>query len=307
MKNFLFLFVLAFTMLFGSCADENSLSTVKSFDSEVGVKTDSLALLQAKVQSLNEKMYVNSSVTRGWFSRLFRRVLADAVGGLFGNLAGGPAGAVVGAASFSALCASFATEDQFQKEETQVRMNKVNFAMCDLVPDDASDEDMASDSLGYYHNAVLLDAYSEKVAISEIPQVLLEEVKDSFPNLGSVSHKDSLQIVKAYDKFYSAESKYTGDDDLNSYSEHLSNCYPDQKGEIAVITEFLNGLNYTGNSSKEYVNEVLDLVKQSGLSAEIKRNLRNAIIVGNASNRLWAEDGCEKGVVDEIKGKPLRK
>lgn len=307
MKNFLFLFVLTFTMLFVSCTDENSLSTVKSFDSEVVVKADSLALLQAKVQSLNEKLYVNSPVTRGWFSRLLHRVLADAVGGLFGNLAGGPAGAVVGAASFSALCASVATEDQFQKVGTQARMNEVNFAMCDLIPDDTSGEDMASDSLGYYHNAVLLDVYSEKVAISEIPQILLEEVKDSFPNLGSVSYKDSLQIVEAYDEFYSAESKYKGEDDLNSYSEHLSNCYPAQKGEIAVITEFLNGLNFAGKSSKEYVNEVLGLVKQSGLSAETKRNLRNAIIVGNASNRLWAKDGSEECVVEEIKGKQLQR
>lgn len=102
MKNFIILTMLALAMSFVSCNSDDTLASSNPIGKEVVVESDSLASLQARISALNEKKYANCPNTRSWFTRFCRRVLADAVGALFGNLYGGPAGAVVGAASFSA-------------------------------------------------------------------------------------------------------------------------------------------------------------------------------------------------------------
>lgn len=291
MRKFLMFLALLLVMLCMSCSNNEFAMSNRTFDTERSVKNDSLIVLQGKIAQLNYERHFVKTETRGWFSRLLRRVVADAVGGLFGNFFGGPAGAVVGAASFSALSARVSAEERAEDTREVTCMTDENTALKDVVPCDTLLVVSDLDSLGYYHNKVLLDSYNDSLAISELPKTLLENVKDSFPNLGTVSASDSLKIDNAFRTFANVEIDYDGDGSLDSYKNHLVKNYPDYKGEIGVVTEFLKGLDCTETQvqASEYVEDVLKIVDETKLSPDVKQCLRNGIIVGNASQRLWKE------------------
>ena len=65
--------------------------------------------------------------------------------------------------------------------------------------------------------------------------------------------------------------------------------YPNKQGELTLLETFFSGLNNidVDENDGDYLMKVLKLVDNSELSEEIKRNLRNAFIVGNASYQLW--------------------
>lgn len=170
-----------------------------------------------------------------------------------------------------------------------MKMNEARCSLKDVVPPTKGTKVAELDSLGYYHNAILLKTNIDYQAISELPEVLMNEVQNSFPNLGTVSISDSLKVIKAYNEFYKVETKYNGGDNFDEYAAHLVTYYPRHKGEIGVVVEFLKGLNEARltSESNKYVGEVLNLVENTSLPADTKQDLRNAIIVGNASNRLW--------------------
>lgn len=297
-KVFMFL-VMALTMLFVSCSNEDSVSTPATSSTEVTAELDSLASLHAKIAELNGQMQAQSPATRGWFAHLCRRILADAVGGLWGNFLGGPAGAVAGAASFSALCAAVEVTDNptnAGNSDTTVKIND-KIAHCD---DDeglvSCDEEEASvmDSIGLYHNKVLLDVAVDEmeIPVSEYPNMLLAEVRNNYPNLGEISTEDSVKIVTLSSEFLEFEKEYKGGKDIDAYSEYLESKYPSKKGEIEIIKEFFNGIPYAEASglTTEYMNKVLKMIDDAALSVDVKQNLRNGVIVGNASNHLWKVD-----------------
>lgn len=295
-KVFMFL-VMALTMLCVSCSSEDSVSTPATSTTEVTAELDSFASLQAKIAGLNAQMQTQCPATRGWFARLCRRILADAVGGLWGNFLGGPAGAVAGAASFSALCAAVEVSNNPTNADTTVKIND-KIAHCDadegLVSCDEEEACSVMDSIGLYHNRVLIDIAVDdvEVPVSEYPNMLLADVRNNYPNLGEISTEDSVKIVTLCSEFLELEKEYKGGKDIGSYAEYLESKYPSKKGEIEIIKEYFNGLPYAEASdlSTEYMNKVLEMIDDATLSADVKQNLRNGVIVGNASNRLWKLD-----------------
>lgn len=305
MKKLIFFFVMALTMLCASCYSEDSVGVPTTSATEIAVKTDSLASLQAKIAELNGQMQVQSPTTRGWLKRFLHRALADAVGALFGNLYGGLAGAVVGAASFSALaCAVEVVNNEpnnANKSEESVKLDD-KIAHCDLdedlVPTDENCDESPIDSIGLYHNKVLIDVAVDEeneMSVSEYPNALLNAVRNNYPNLGEISSCDSVRIVTASSEFLEFEKEYKGGKDIDSYAEYIESKYPSKKGEIEILKEFFNGLPYAEASdmTSEYMNKVLKMIDDASLSADVKQNLRNGVIVGNASNRLWKlEDGA---------------
>lgn len=294
MKKVIVFLVIALVMLCVSCSSGDSMSLPTTSATEITVKTDSLASLQANIAGLKGQMGLQSPETRGWLSRLFRRILADAVGGLWGNFFGGAAGAVVGAASFSACCV--AVESSNVNSGGAHDWVKIN----DKKLSEDSDDDLLSlededanasvmDSIGYYHNQVLRKVADKEVEISEYPKALLAEVRKNYPNLGEVSSNDSVKIVSVSADFLKNEQEYEGGEDIDVYAEYLESRYSSKKGEIMVVKEFLDGLPSaeSSNVSKEYVQQVLDLIDASSLSIDLKQSLRNGVLVGEASNRLW--------------------
>lgn len=60
------------------------------------------------------------------------------------------------------------------------------------------------------------------------------------------------------------------------------------KGEILVICEFLKGItNIDAEDIDSYSTKVLNLIDLSQLSGTVRQNLRNGVIVGKASKKLW--------------------
>ena len=62
-----------------------------------------------------------------------------------------------------------------------------------------------------------------------------------------------------------------------------------QKLQINVIGSFIDGVSRISVDENDgtYAEKVLDLVDNANLSDDVKKQLRNGIIVGNASYQLW--------------------
>lgn len=120
-----------------------------------------------------------------------------------------------------------------------------------------------------------------------MPVLLLDEVKNEIPQNTTFTDKDSVQLNKTYQEFVANEEKFTGND-ISSYEKHLVDCYPSQSNEIKVICEFLKGItNIDAVDANSYTSKILEMVENTQLPGNIKRNLRNGVIVGNASKKLW--------------------
>lgn len=286
MKKFIILVAVIATM-FTSCSNEQAsfITPLNSNEVVENANIESLSALQGKISMLNDSMGITHKETRGFFSRLWKVICSDAVGGLFDNFWGGPAGAVVGAAACSgAVFISVATRS------SNISEYDMNPDLENLVPISENGENTSfEDSIGYYHNKSLISLQSsdKPLSIHNMPILLMDEVKNEIPQNTTFTDNDSIQLNKTYQEFISNEQKYTGND-IDSYETHLKSCYPNQRGEIHVICEFLKGItNIDAADADSYSKKVLNLIDQSQLSGTVRQNLRNGVIVGNASKKLW--------------------
>lgn len=287
MRKFIITLVAVIATIFTSCSNEQASLITPSNSNEIveNAKIESLSVLQGKITMLNDSMGITPKETRGFFSRLWKVICSDAVGGLFGNLWGGPAGAVVGAAACSgAVSISVATRS------TNISEYEMNPDLNNLVPTPENGETPSfEDSIGYYHNKSLISLQSSNkpISIRDMPILLMDEVKNEIPQNTTFTDNDSIQLNKTYQEFISNEQKYAGND-IDSYEKHLISCYPNQKGEIQVICEFLKGItNIDAEDIDSYSTKVLNLIDLSQLSGTVRQNLRNGVIVGKASKKLW--------------------
>lgn len=297
MKKYLIIFFAIMAVIFSSCSNETTSMEegISSIEVEKDTKQESLASLQGQIASFNDSICVHPSETRGFFSffnRLWRVVSADAVGGLFGNLWGGPVGAIVGAAACSTYTGadSFCTRAKINNSEKWTLKYELNNNMDNLIPLPADGTSPTlQDSIGYYHNKAILDLSKKdiKLSINKMPILLLDEVKKEMPRKVTFTPKDSIQLNKTYSEFVKNEQNFSGVD-IDAYEKHLISCYPSQSGEINVIFEFLKGVSsIKAEDETTYIQTILRLIDSSDLSNTIKQNLRNGVIVGNASNKLW--------------------
>lgn len=279
--------------MFCSCSSDmdNNLPQKSTYDNEACIKQESLVMLQGKIASLNDSMSVNQVKTRGlgnFLRRLWHTVSADAVGALFGNLWGGPIGAVTGAAACSGGC-QFLKMEYTRSAENNGHLGDMNSDLSGLIPlNEKVEDNTLLDSIGYYHNKALLGLNDKnELSVSAMPVLLLDEVKAEVPQKVVFTDQDSIQLNKTYKKFVDNERTFKGNN-VDEYESHLVECNPEQSGEIKVLFEFLRGLSAINiDDDNAYMQKVLQLIKEANLSETVKQNLRNGIIVGNASSKLW--------------------
>lgn len=296
MKKVLFIFVAFVAIVFSSCSNEMTSVAPPTTPNKIegSAKQAALAALQGQIATINNSACISTPETRGlgsFFRRLWRVVYTDAVGAIFG-FKFGPVGSVVGAAA----CSTFTgVQDEMNSRATLEQSNlefkyKLNDDLSDLVPiTDTETQPTIQDSIGYLHNKAILNLNKElkPISINSIPVLLQDEVKAEMPKQYTFTPTDSINLNQTYQMFVKNEQAFTGND-IDTYEKHLVACYPQQSGEIKVVSEFLKGISsIEAESEKEYIKTILKLIDEANLSAEVKQSLRNGVIVGNASHRLW--------------------
>lgn len=76
---------------------------------------------------------------------------------------------------------------------------------------------------------------------------------------------------------------------MDVYLDNLKKTYPNLRSKFSVVREFMSGLSNMDIDENDgnYAQKIIDLINNSNLDEDSKKELRNAIIIGNASYQLW--------------------
>ncbi|WP_286375735.1 hypothetical protein, partial [Xylanibacter rodentium] len=58
--------------------------------------------------------------------------------------------------------------------------------------------------------------------------------------------------------------------------------------ELEIIKTYMDGLNNIDNTNGEYSKAVERIIDDAEISTETATNLKNSVLVGNASQKLWS-------------------
>lgn len=310
MKKITYLLLIVIGMVFYcSCSTEDITNETEPTVQSTVYEPETQALIdfQTELAALNEQMFTGQSQTRG-LSKFMKRFLAvvccDALGGGLGGCAGGIPGAAVGAIT-SSVAAAIAPEDKlpaiFRSTDdpttNMLGMNDPDIALSpNLIPTTPTNPTgpTIEDSIGYYHNVVILALNNTLPSENVDIDTLIENVAELTYKSYHTTQKAVINHLKANESFFvqltsniMPNIKYD-----NDFSDIIKRCqlqFPEQAEKLKTIEIYINGLTnieITDNDG-EYLNKALALLNASAMDPTTKRDVRNALIVANASYQLW--------------------
>lgn len=302
MKKLIY-FLIGFLVLTSCSSSYEDNEPASRDDAETVVRHLEFESVQNQIDSLNLQLFKDQVVqtrSKHWFFKVCSIVMADATGSILGSFWGGPVGSVSGmifASAYKAFTSNNLTRTAVSTK-TLGAMNSSSRSLTNVVPTNRAILTQ-NDSIGYYHNLILLDLNNSLRASSTTIDTLIVAVA----NRTSVFYNaNSDSIIKQinynsdlYLKFSSDEFAYDNFESLHDYVEAWIALYPDKASELLVMEAFLEGIvNLDVNENDgNYLNRVLEIVESSDLDADDKQVLNSALIVGNASYQLWNTDSVE--------------
>lgn len=305
MKKKVLVFSVAMLLAFGFSSCNNEEVAQQENNVEKLAQEEELVSLQNQITDLNTSTFGPTVQTRGfgkWFRRVLGIVMSDAVGGMFGSLIGGPVGCIAGATAASAGVAGSGAVPTFMTRAgipEKLPMNQKALALENVVLDNnvgiLNKETALYDSIGYYHNKVLIDmnnkgkltsikdvrALNREIYINTCNELGYEVSLDEAEKV--VNHKEIVALVE------NSSDNFSDYEDMDKYLNDLKKAYPNLSSKLSVVREFMLGLaNMDINENDgNYAQKVMELINNSNLDENSKKELRAAIIVGNASYQLW--------------------
>lgn len=296
------------------CSCSSSEPTYEDFQNqtlpESMISNQEVSNVQFQLDSLNQAMFTDHMQTRFSFRKFFTQigavVLSDAVGGMFGFLAGGGVGAAVGAGTASVATAiavfsgAVSIETRSYPNTSQFDLPPINNDSLSLspniIPEGAASS--AADSIGYYHNYFVMTIKEELNQENNDFDNFIDEVARLSCKNFNISEKEAVEILKDNKNFYKEISQVGKGNaesgvDLHKAIDAYKKLYPEQSEKLSLLETFFEGILEleVSDNDGEYLNKVLDIIEGSSLDREMKQDLRNAFIVGNASYQLWNVEG----------------
>ena len=295
--------VLAF--LTSSCKEEANDLTQKSIITESKYVSN-------QIDSLNIALFPDQyEPTRGWkqwYKKIAAIAIIDAVGAVMGTFYSSNPAVGAGVAIVASAAATFIPSDNiYYLSPTRASddlcivgslspMNPADFSLVNLVPENELGNPIPQieDSIGYYHNLVLLDINN---IIDSIGNTTMEAIIDSISERVSIYY--DIPVSEVQEAIDSQDSLYSfiliNKDSLisNTGNTYIFNTlgtqFPTHAQDFLIMRSFFNGLNnlnVQGNDAT-YLRYTLNLIQSSNLPSTTKQRLRDAFIVGNASYQLW--------------------
>lgn len=292
-------------ILTSSCKDE------ASDLSQTSVFTES-EYVRYQIDSLNISLFPDQfDPTRGWkqwFKKIAAIAVIDAVGAIMGTYYSSSPAIGAGVAIVASAVATFIPANNIGflaptrtgSENSLIigslsPMNPFDISLVNLVPEDEfGSGPQLADSIGYYHNLILLDINN---IIDSIGHTSMEAIIDSISERIGIYY--DIQVSEVQQAIENQDSLIsfilTNRDLLNSDigNEHifsiLGTQFPTHAQNFSIMQSFftgLNNLNVQGNDAT-YLRYTLNMIHSSNLSSSMKQQLSNAFIVGNASYQLW--------------------
>ena len=153
------------------------------------------------------------------------------------------------------------------------------------------------DSVGYIHNAVILDMYDSNPQLFTRESLFQREYVDSInvsiqkvlsynPNI-AISEELSDSVRNVFDNYMSFIIE---NDSIDAYTDSICNTNEVVAEEWEIAETFMETLsNLESNSTTQimFTRQVLEAIDESSLPNQIKATLTIGVLIANASDRLW--------------------
>ena len=303
MKKLLLLLLVAITMV--SCSNSNEAEMLGNKGQSVTLSNTSLSdsdvvalnELQSSIESYNfsngfTKVATRSSEKqhhkRGGFWRRFWQGIATAFADAVGGAIGGLPGATVTSGIVGAYTIGGDVDFSFQVTVNNMPARVVNI--------------QNTDSIGFYHNAVLKRIFSDSATLNEF--CLLNDDEKANYIINQLEQNNNFNISSNEEVESKSQAEITAAAIINainqasSYDEFcniLNSTYQSNQSELAllkVLEEYMRGLSATDSQEEidKYVDDMQYLVKESTLNQDLKSSLETSISVGKASDELWNKE-----------------
>lgn len=324
MKKIYLLFIgLAFIL--SSCTSDNSelISNNSERNSSEIVSTStnnkSLQDLKSELILLNNRTFGDFSnggkpQTRGFFKKLLNKILnfvvADAGGAIKGLISGNNVWTSAKTASISTLRSAFKsigeevlrapaiTNDTINSSVLATSLiNPRDIALKDVVPVNIDVKDSDLDSIGYYHNKVIMTLFeknNDALYWANLPADKIElEVKGALEK-EAIFERLSLDTIginrhEMIDFYDNLSNALNSTDDSVELCDKIHSLNPDMADLLSILSVYIDGLEnvQAGEEWTNYTNEMLNIVNNSKVDELMKRNIRSSLIVAFASSKLW--------------------
>ena len=276
-------------------------------------------------------------MTRGWFKRFVKgfakfvaTIAADAVGGVLGGVPGGitASGIVGGALLFKVNRVAIVptwyptTRIVSPPKDTEDTDSTGGFGsgwgkdssvaiLEHVVPTNPIG---VGDSIGYYHNKVLCEVFSDTVKVASFVKKSKQEQAQTIID----AMKEEPYLCKYYGNDLNDQAKInTGVDVANTIMQiaeeaeteeeffaRVEEARIDDTHIMDVLREILERFDNIDpeTDTGEYYEAVLDLIQNSGLDKDTKQSLTDGVIIGQASNRLWKSGTLVGGYGGRVDG-----
>lgn len=147
------------------------------------------------------------------------------------------------------------------------------------------------DSIGYYHNKILMNIGEKRladVAIEDMEELIINSAIEVTGNKTDFN-KPELRNNKCTKFFIKNISRLNAAKTTDDYCKILSESNQISKEEINIIKTYIDGLATIDNTNGEYTKAVINTIDNSDINPETATSLKNSVLVGNASQKLWVE------------------
>lgn len=266
-------------------------------------------LLQNEVNSLNSQ--IASSETRGFLSRLFKRVLNVFVSDCIGAVKGGFQGENIwlsaqGASLNSAKKQGFITivdaTNTYITRSTSIEddvlvttlLQPKESALDKLILAEDPINATISDSIGYYHNMIIyetLEKSNSTIYWAEVSDYasLLQLNSEIIEIIPTTTYNDTIVNYETLEfcSFISDESLKC--DNYQELIDVTKIKYPQLNDMLNIVSSYFQGMELvtTEEEWEMYCKNLIEIISKSDIPTNDKESLKMGITVGFASSKLW--------------------
>ena len=286
--------ILASMTMYSCSNDETETTTAKSVNENLQKK--GLQELQSNIANLNKEWQDKRPIvlTRNELTNQITETAtnsisitgADLAGAFLGAYLGcGVPGAIIGGAAASAIA--------YWERETYGYSTKIEIDY--YVPANSlifKNNEIATkaDSIGYYHNKILMNIGENKLTNASIDDIEGLVINSAIEIMGNTieSNNKKLRNNICTDFFKKKITRLNTAKTTEEFYDKISEVGKISKEKLEIIKTYMDGLNNIDNTNGEYSKAVERIIDDAEISTETATNLKNSVLVGNASQKLWS-------------------
>ncbi len=290
-----------------SCNQQETMPIANSVRTETVHESNALIDVKDSISLLNQQLGQNQS--RSFFGRLFKSifkvVVSDCVGAFNGLINGN--NVWNSAVSSSSKAATTEAKPYLKDLEDMIstRAQLSNTPITSLINTDVKMDDLIlnedksnltlADSLGYFHNKIIQDAYIENNDINYWANLddkglvlkINEEVQKYVPV--KINGDNDIESTATFCSFVGTTLSQANT--AQEFLDLTKKNYPNLSNSIDVLSLYLNGMESVSTQEEwdKYCKDLVRIISNSNLDDSQKESLKAGVVVGYASSKLWKD------------------